>query len=286
MVVSLNIPSSFGPDQALSWIDEWRRVREAAELELVLPAGAFLAPTGIVLLASGIAWRRSKNLRTSLRRESGSDEVHRYLQGIDFYHELGVESPEEFLRHPSDGRLVPLRRITSLATARELADKMSVCLEQQLPGAGASVIRLARFVLEELGANIVQHSSFSETGFGMAQVFPKSRTFAIAFADSGIGFRASLQKNPEFTGRLEEDGDALQIALQRAVSSREPGKGNIGLGLSLLVQLSDQLAGDLRIASGTALLQRRTTAGVERVNIVKHSAGWDGAWISLEASFP
>ena len=139
---------------------------------------------------------------------------------------------------------------------------------------------MARFVFEELGVNIVQHSQSSETGFGVLQSFPK--TLEIAFADRGIGFLASLQKNPELAGRVEEEGEALQLALGKGLTGTSAPRRNMGMGLGLLQDFSDRLGGELWIASGSATLRRRTLAGV-RTTTVHSNSPWRGSWICLDA---
>lgn len=189
-------------------------------------------------------------------------------------------------RSDPGGKIVPLRRIRDLRTARIVADQTAQVLESELPEVGPSSLRMARFILEELGANIVQHSARPGTGFGMAQAIPQARRIEIAFADAGVGFLESLQRNPELVGRVADEGEALQLALGRGLTSRADGRGNLGLGLDLLVTFSDLLGGDLRVASGDALLHRRTVAGRERVNSVRRTAGWRGSWVCLEAELP
>lgn len=286
MTSVLPIPTSFGSPQASEWFGAWREVREMEDLHLSLPADAFVRPAGIVLLASGIAWRRSRGMSTWLEAENPESDAYRYLQRIDFFSELGVHRQEGFRRHDPTGRFVPLKRIVDMRTARSLADQAADVLEEKLPGVGPSPLRMARFIFEELGANIVQHSQSPETGFGMAQADSQARRIEIAFADSGVGFLRSLLQNPELAGRIEEDAEALQLAIGRAVSSREPGRGNMGMGLALLVSFADVIGGDLRIASGSAVLHRRSSVGTERTTLVRSIPTWDGSWICLEAELP
>lgn len=237
-------------------------------------------------MASGVADRQDRGLRTSFSTDLPDNDAYRDLQRVDFFAEMGVDLDEVFERHDAGGRFVPLRRITDLRVARDIANRTADVLETRLPDVGPSPLRMARFILEELGANIVQHSARPGTGFGMAQAFPQARRIEIAFADAGVGFLASLQRNPEFAGRIEDEAEALQLALSRGLTSGADGRGNMGMGLDLLVKFADLLGGDLRAASGDALLYRRTVAGRERVNSIHRSAGWKGSWICLEAELP
>lgn len=278
MVQELAVPKTFGPAQAGPWFASWNRVAKERDLTLVLQAGAFLRPTAIVLLASGIAHRKRSGLETRLRAESASDDAVRYLQRIDFFSALGVSKNEDLARHDATGRFVPLRRITDERVARELAQDSADSL--RLPP--TSPARMARFVFEELGVNIVQHSGAPETGFGVLQSYPQDQRLELAFADRGIGFLASLQKNPEFEGRVEDEGEALQLALGKGATGTSEPRRNMGMGLGLLQDFSDRLGGELWIASGTATLRRRSIAGV-RTTTVHANEAWNGSWICLDA---
>lgn len=283
MAASLLVPKSFGPRDAPEWFLAWGRASGDPALTLALQSGAFLGPAGIVLLAAGIAHRTRSGLATSLTREASSDDAFRYLQRIDFFDCLGVEPPEACERREERARFVPLQRIIDLKTARELADRTAEVLELQAPTTSPSILRLARYVFEELGANVVQHSGAPETGFGLAQLFPSSRRIQIAFADAGVGFLASLQRNFEWQGRVESPVEALQLCLSLRVSGAELGRKNMGFGLFQLQTFADQLGGDLWIASGDALLHRRTTIGRERANVISTIPAWTGSWICLDA---
>ena len=56
----------------------------------------------------------------------------------------------------------------------------------------------------------------------------------------------------------------------------------MGWGLKALVDLSDLLNAELYIASGSALLTRRSSAG-QRTNVIREIPEWRGCWIALEA---
>jgi hypothetical protein len=60
------------------------------------------------------------------------------------------------------------------------------------------------------------------------------------------------------------------------------GKGNLGIGLSFLTDLSDRLGGDLWIASGTALMHRHGPHEARRSEF-RAIAPWQGVWICLDA---
>jgi hypothetical protein len=217
------------------------------------------------------------------RRDAGPWQ---YLQSIDFFRELDVARTEDSARHREEDRAVPLRPIATLEIARTQAELAVRCIEKQLPELSPSPIRMARFVFEELGANIVQHSGRASTGFGVAKAFPKLRRLQIAFADAGVGFSSSLSRNPEFAGRIADDSEALQLALSPHVSGVGNRATNMGFGLKLLMDFADRLSGDLWLASGTSILHRRTVAGNQRANLVRSIAPWRGSFVCLDAPLP
>jgi len=276
---SLELPTFFGPPQVGRWIATWAGVRDVPDLELRLPKAAFLQPAGLALLAAGIADRQERALSTTLTGDDTS-ETFRYLERIDFLGLLGLRAAGSFERHAPGGRFVPLECIRDHATAHRLAEAAITCLVAQHPGFSPSLQRTARIVFEELGANIVDHSRRAATGFGVAQAYPKDQRIQIAFADAGVGFLASMQRNRELEGRIDDEGVAIQLALEKGVSGGQAG-ANIGWGLALLRSFVDQFAADLSIASGGVLLQRRTVAGA-RVNTLSPVSGWKGAFLCFD----
>jgi hypothetical protein len=253
MARELQVPADLGPSKAGEWFRAWGAEARSRELRLVLPDASALGPTARVLLAAGLAARAREGLGTELR---GPEEARQALAG--------------------------LRPVSDLRAAREQADERARELERELEGVAPSPLRMARFVFEELGANVVQHSGAPATGFGQLQAHPGTRSIELAFADAGAGFLASLQRNPEFAGRIQEEGEALQLALGKGVSGTGAPRRNMGIGLGLLQDFADRVGGELWIASGSALLRRRAAAGVP-TNTVHAVPAWPGSWICLQA---
>lgn len=282
----LQLPESLDASTLSEWTSAWVAVDGASSLAIHVPGNAFYRPIALAALAACVADRVDRGLPTLFETDDPGSNVWRYMQRIDFFGALGIELPESFERHPPDGRFAPLVRLRDLSTARRHADALSEFLESQLPTLAPSPARMARFVMEELGANIVQHSARPQTGFGLAQAFPKVGRFELAFADRGVGFAASLQRNPELAGRIHSDAEALQIALAPGVSGVGDPRRNMGFGLKLLSSFSDHLGADLWIASGDAVLHRRNSVGSGRMSTVLATPRWRGTWVCLDAPIP
>jgi anti-sigma regulatory factor (Ser/Thr protein kinase) len=275
---SIRIPQRFGPAAFAEWLTAWKAVCDLPEITLVLPSEALLEPAGVVLLAAGIARRRLSELKTRFDLDPDSDSAIQ-LQRIQFFHALGIEAP--ISRGAPPARSVELRCITDENVAAVVAAEIAAALNEELPDAASSVRRWAKFLLEELGVNIVQHSGAPRTGFGVAHGYARERRFQIAFADAGQGFLSTVQRNPEFAGRVQDEGEALQLALNEGLTF-STSAANMSVGLGALRAFSDELHADLCIASGEALLHRRTLAD-RRVSTIRTTHGWPGAWICLDA---
>lgn len=249
---SLSLPKNITARTVPSWLGAWSGALGAEELEIQFAADSFLEPGPIAILAAGVAARKLKLLKTSIQFDQASDSF----------------------------RFSQLHPIVTKENYENLALESGKFLERQLPAAPTSVVRGLRFIIEELGANIVQHCGRPETGFGLAQAYPQQNRVQLAFAGSGVGFLASLQRNLELAGRVSSDAEAIQLATTQGLSGVE-GRTNMGMGIPLLCDISDRLGSDLWILSGSALLYRRTLAG-KRVATVSPCPNWQGAWICLD----
>jgi anti-sigma regulatory factor (Ser/Thr protein kinase) len=276
-VRTLPLPSVFGPRSIAGWLAERAQTVAADGLVLLVRAGTRLEPAGIVLLAAEIARRTEEQRSTSLEFEPGSEGALRELADLRFFQELGLPEPQS----PAvPERCVPLRRIADLGTARKLADRTRDLLEREQPDLAPSPVRAAQFVFEELGANIVQHSGRTSTGFGLARADRERGRLQVAFADAGIGYWRSLVSNPEFEARIESHAAAIRLAQHSRVT--RGGRGNMGLGLHLFAELAQRLRGDTWIASGDALVERSFAAPGGPIERSLPIAEWSGAWICLE----
>lgn len=100
----------------------------------------------------------------------------------------------------------------------------------------------------ELSENVIQHSQ-TTGGIAVLRICPAEQRIALAIADSGIGIRESLVRNPEFS----DIGDDL-TAIAKAVGARttgEPGTGG-GMGLFLARCLVRSNGGSFMVRSGEA----------------------------------
>lgn len=113
-----------------------------------------------------------------------------------------------------------------------------------------------RYVLTELGRNVLQHSGAKLGGVAIAQHFPDDRRLQIAVCDPGQGILKSMSRqHPE----LRTDMEALRLATLPHASGAEPagpygGEENAGIGLFYAREIAWRAGGAFWLASGHALL--------------------------------
>jgi hypothetical protein len=113
-----------------------------------------------------------------------------------------------------------------------------------------------RYVLTELGRNVLQHSWSSIGGVAIAQHFPDDQRLQIAVCDLGRGVLQSLApRHPE----LRTDMEALRLATLPHASGAEPagpygGAENAGIGLFYAREIAWRSGGSMWFCSGNALL--------------------------------
>jgi hypothetical protein len=270
-MVEFRLGETTDPGSVPELFREWPKFVDQADVTFLLP-GRALHTSAVVLLGAMAADRRRRGLVN--RTDDGTDNALARILIHAAATSVSSSGP--------GGKYTRLQPIRDLRTAKEVADEAAEAMTQLNPPISPSVVRMARFVLEELGANVVQHSGNAETGYGHARVDPLRGKLELAFADAGIGFRASLQRNPDLEGRVADDAEALQLALSPRITGTSTPRTNMGIGLKLLTDFSDLLGGDLWIASGSAMLHRRTNAG-QRTNVIRPIPPWQGSWICLEA---
>lgn len=268
----IEFPSGDTPAAAIAWFKLWTRAND--ESELVIRASSAVGrvvPT--VLVVSCARDRGVRALKTEVEI-NGDWNAAVSMLAQDLVQRTDVVRDR--------GPTLVWANTYDLLSARRAADQVADALVAKSPALSPSVVRMVRFVFEELGANVVQHSAAPRTGIGWADIDTQTRRFTMSFADAGVGIRASLQRNPELAGRIADDAEALQLALSPRISGTGASRSNMGWGLKALVDLSDLLNAELYIASGTAMLTRRSSAG-QRTNVIREIPEWRGCWIALEA---
>lgn len=110
-------------------------------------------------------------------------------------------------------------------------------------------------VLSELCSNVLLHAQADFGGVAAMQTYRNKqdvRYLVIGIGDMGIGVRASLAGNEKLSGRLENDSQALGVAVQMGASRYA--SGGHGGGLPRVLDIARRYAGRVALRSGSGAL--------------------------------
>ncbi|MDO8184639.1 ATP-binding protein [Conexibacter sp. JD483] len=138
---------------------------------------------------------------------------------------------EEFASNPDLRRIMP-------GLVKEVAERI---------GADSAAAGSLRVCLDELAENVVAHSGSPAGGMIAVRHDSDSSTLEIAIADTGIGIRTSLQRNPAYA-TLQDDVAAITTALEPNATGRP--RTNGGFGLAVARGLAQAHEASLRVRSG------------------------------------
>lgn len=128
-----------------------------------------------------------------------------YLVRMKLFEFLRIKPPRAIQEHEEAGRFVPLTQIRS-------SDDLSRTITDMIPllHATPNVADPIRYVISELGRNVLEHAGSEVGAFVCAQYFKDQQRMAIGMADSGRGILAAIQQSHS-PGSEEE---AFRLALR------------------------------------------------------------------------
>ena len=211
-----------------------------------------ITPGGLAALSSTIMTWRKRGQSVDL---CGFDQcpILGYLQRMDLLKMLEINLDEEFQRHASKGRFVPVRRIEH--DVQKMGAEVADCLA---PGGAeythplSNIHSLVWYVLTETANNVRQHSSGS--GFMTAQVNVTEGFVRLAISDNGKGIRRSFLDAGLPWAESLDDTSAILKALESRVSSKGA-PTNEGVGLTLVRRLAELTDAWLLIVSGCGVVR-------------------------------
>lgn len=168
-----------------------------------------------------------------------------YLVRMGLFKHLHLPAPLDIEEHEASGRFVPL---TQIRTSQDLTNTITNLIP--LLHAAPTVSDPIRYVISELGRNVLEHSNSPIGGFVCAQYFKDKRRIAIGMADAGIGIHEAMRTyhNPDSEQR------AFQLALTPGISGATPRIGgnetNAGAGLFFIRSIAKTSGNYFFIYSG------------------------------------
>ena len=184
----------------------------------------------------------------------------KYLQRINFFDTCGVKLEENFTRHSSKGKFVPIESLIN-ANIEELSTAIAECIAPELKDEDEpeklGFFNCIEYSVSELGNNTVQHAK-SHVSYISAQYSEYKDFIRVAIVDDGIGIKESFFANdsPHQEG-IKTHLDAIHKALEPKTSSKTHlgvwGETvNAGVGLTLLKSIAKKINGTFSIFTGNA----------------------------------
>lgn len=210
-----------------------------------------------------------------------------YLVRMKLFDFLGVPSPCEIEEHEDSGRFVPL---TQIQTSGDLRGTISNLIP--LLHAPQSVADPIRYVVSELGRNVLEHAESDVGGFVCAQYFKNQKRIAIGIADSGKGIFNAMSR----FHKVADEKHAVRLALTPGVSGATSKIGgnetNAGAGLFFIRSIAKVSGNFFVMYSGRTLykiMRKQPRPGVlflnpfeESHSLVTDLPHWKGTVIGID----
>jgi hypothetical protein len=137
------------------------------------------------------------------------------------------------------------------------------------------VLRAIRHIVDELSANINEHS-MAQKGFLMAQFYPKKELLHICIADCGDGIRGSYSRAGV---PVTDDIDAMGKAARGISSKKQWHENERGFGISTSRKIAQALGGTCFIVSGSSVLINNEKI----VDLSQENFRWKGTLCAISA---
>lgn len=199
------------------------------------------------------------------------DNVMGYMQRADYFKTLGIDVREDFTRHDTSTRLLPVSMIPINEFEAE-PDRISGQVKRMIQGhvkLSESVADNLDLSLGEVIDNVVQHSRAGAPGIACAQYYKSEAYVEVCVADCGVGIPCSMGENPKYFGKTEDE--LLKLAFERKTgqwyerSTTGTGEVSGGMGLSFAASLVRAIGGHIWAVSHSSAvhLSRDETALLE-----------------------
>lgn len=202
----------------------------------------FLQTGQVCLLAMFGKWCHNKGIKGSIAGLDKDSNVYKYLQRINFFNYLNIDTPEEFLRHEAKG-FAEIQEIDNDgdAVANEIPERFReiICNTTRLSLSALSAFDKA---FGEIMDNVLTHSRTELHGIASAQCYPEKGFIEFCITDVGIGIPGSLRKNPRYESY--SDSELLKQAFVYGIGENvsEPGLSDefsgCGYGLAFASKLA------------------------------------------------
>jgi anti-sigma regulatory factor (Ser/Thr protein kinase) len=180
-----------------------------------------------------------------------------HLERMGLYRALGKSSGITLPEQESAGRYIPITNVLSSEGLGNFLKEITPLLHL-----GQDQSESVRYVMSELGRNVLEHAETRTGAFFAAQYYPDSNTVRIGIADTGIGIERAIQESYREARGLE----AIRLALTPGITGTTRKEGgtaqNAGAGLFFIKSIATANRDQMVVYSGSCLykLLPRTTS--------------------------
>jgi anti-sigma regulatory factor (Ser/Thr protein kinase) len=171
-----------------------------------------------------------------------------YLVRMKLFEYLGIPAPCKIEEHEESGRFIPLTQIRTSDDLRQTITNLIPLLH-----AAPSVADPIKYVVSELGRNVLEHSQSPVGSFVCAQYYKDKKRIAIGMADAGTGIWNAIRNS--HSAPTETRG--VQLALTPGISGATPKIGgnetNAGAGLFFIRSIAKVSGNFFVLYSGNTL---------------------------------
>jgi len=171
-----------------------------------------------------------------------------YLERMGLFDFLGIESGMQIEKHESAGRFIPLTQIKN-------SDELSKFITDMVPLLHVKPLQAdsIKYVVSELGRNVLEHAQSIVGAVISAQYHRKSNMIRIGIVDTGVGVRKTIQRSH----RTKSDLDAIRLALIPGITGTTKKEGgtefNAGAGLFFIKSIAKVNHNFFMMYSGNAM---------------------------------
>lgn len=169
----------------------------------------------------------------------------KYFQRMNFFSELNVEIPEDFVRRPPKN-FCPVTHVPDERSGVEIVRELVAPFQQMYEFDDVTVAGL-RNCMSEVVENVFYHAQSSTDALVSAQAYPKKEKIELVIADTGRGIRAAFAEAPDYADLELDDCQAVRLAVGKNVSTT--GDPKRGIGLWFASELARHNGGEFLILS-------------------------------------
>lgn len=277
MRYKMNLGGRIGINDLNNLIDLLVYNPDMSEILINLEKVSFIEPAAMSLLTAYVnyvtycALAQRKIVRFFTARPV-DENVHRYLQRMNFYENIGLKQENGFKRHDGTDSFKEVLILQSETDSNQVSEDLIKILQSQTK-IDTAFLRILRYSVTEIAENIFHHAESPIGGVVCAQAYKSKGKVQISIVDAGRGIPQNIRTIPGCADY--DDKSAIEKAVQLKVTSRP--ESNAGQGLFFSSQITTLNGGIFTIRSLHGSIEL-TSEGMKK----NDSKYWQGSAVIFE----